>query len=58
MCGSSRFSRSVVSSLCSDVGSEVSNSELRHTNCELSFAKEIWLGNNEEIGKELQNGSI
>ena len=36
------------------------NSELRHTNCELSFAKEIWFGNDvrqlEESAKDLQNG--
>ena len=36
------------------------NSELRHTNCELSFAKEIWFGNDVrqlgESAKEFQNG--
>ena len=36
--------RSVMSRLCSDVGSWLLNSEPRHTNFELSFAKEIWLG--------------
>ena len=36
--------RSVMSRLCSDVGSWLLNSEPRDTNCELSCAKEIWLG--------------
>ena len=35
------------------------NSKLRHTNCKLSFAKEIWFGNDvrqlEESAKERQN---